>query len=133
MHILSFDFGTKKIGVAVGQTITKTSSPLKIIYNKSNKTDWDEIKLTIDEWKPNIILVGNPLNMDGSEGKIFRNVANFIKKLNKITKIECILIDERLTTFEAREKMKDLKKNDNLDDHAAAILIENWFTNYDNS
>ena len=71
--------------------------------------------------------------MDGSEGKIFKNVANFIKKLNKITKSECILIDERLTTFEAREKMKDLKKNDNLDDHAAAILIENWFTNYDDS
>ena len=57
MQVLSFDFGTKKIGVAVGQTKTNTSSPLEVIFNKKNATDWSRIHLIVDEWKPELILV----------------------------------------------------------------------------
>jgi len=85
MQIVSFDFGTKKIGVAVGQTKTKTSSPLEIIFNKNNKTNWDSIKSIIDEWRPDIILVGKPLNMDGTDSDIMKEVDVFFKKLKKIT------------------------------------------------
>ena len=108
MQILAFDFGTKKIGIAVGQTITKTSSPLAIIFNYRNKINWPEIEEILNEWKPELILVGKPLNMDGTESDIMKTVESFVKKLKKISKINCEYVDERLTSFEAREKVADI-------------------------
>ena len=70
MQIVSFDFGTKKIGIAVGQTKTKTSSPLEIIFNKNNAVNWVKISSIINEWKPDLLLVGKPLNMDGTDSDI---------------------------------------------------------------
>ena len=75
MQILSFDFGIKKIGVAVGQTETNTSSPLQIILNKNNMVNWNEINILLDEWKPDLILVGKPLNMDGTDSEIMKTVS----------------------------------------------------------
>lgn len=127
MQIVSFDFGTKKIGVAVGQTKTKTSSPLEIIFNKNNKTNWDSIKSIIDEWRPDIILVGKPLNMDGTDSDIMKEVDAFFKKLKKITNISCEYVDERLTSFEARQNLLELK-NQLIDAQSAKILIDNWLS-----
>ena len=127
MQIISFDFGTKKIGVAVGQTKTKTSSPLEIIFNKNNKTNWDSIKSIIDEWRPDIILVGKPLNMDGTDSDIMKEVDVFFKKLKKITNIPCEYVDERLTSFEARQNLLELKTQ-LIDAQAAKILIDNWLS-----
>lgn len=127
MQIVSFDFGTKKIGVAVGQTKTKTSSPLEIIFNKNNKTNWDSIKSIIDEWRPDIILVGKPLNMDGTDSDIMTEVDVFFKKLKKITNIPCEYVDERLTSFEARQNLLELKTQ-LIDAQAAKILIDNWLS-----
>ena len=81
MQIISFDFGIKKIGVAVGQTSTYSSSPLQIIYNKKNEINWPEISKLVEEWKPNLILVGKPLNMDGTDSDIMKDVEKFYKKL----------------------------------------------------
>jgi len=126
MQIIAFDYGEKKIGVAVGQTSTNTSSPLKIIFNKDNKTNWISISSLLDEWKPDLILLGKPLNMDGSESEIMKKVDKFYKELKSIYDADIEFIDERLTTFEAREILKD-EKHDNVDAHAAKILIDNWF------
>ena len=126
MQIVAFDFGTKKIGVAVGQTETFTSSPLQIIYNDHEKTNWNEISILIKEWNPDLILVGKPLNMDGTESDIMKNVDKFLNKLEKISKVQCEYIDERLTTFEAKEMLGE-NKMDDVDAHAAKILIDNWF------
>jgi putative Holliday junction resolvase len=128
MQIISFDFGTKKIGVAVGQTKTRTSSPLEVIFNKNNATDWKRIHLIVEEWKPELILVGKPLNMDGTDSDIMLTVNNFFKKLNKITNIPCEYVDERLTSFEARQNLSEIK-TDLVDAHAAKILIDHWLTN----
>lgn len=128
MQVISFDFGTKKIGVAVGQTETKTSSPLQIVFSKNNKVNWDEIESIVNEWKPNLILVGKPLNMDGSDSDMMEKVDIFYKKLEKISKIPCKYVDERLTSFEARESLTEIKK-DLIDAHAAKILIDQWFNN----
>ena len=125
MQILAFDFGEKKIGVAVGQTSTNTSSPLKIIFNYHGETNWDEIKEILYEWKPELILVGKPLNMDDSESKIMRKVDKFYKHLTTIYDSKYEYVDERLTTFEAREILKD-NKSDMVDANAAKILIDNW-------
>ena len=126
MQIIAFDYGEKKIGVAVGQTSTNTSSPLQIIFNKDTKTNWVSISSLLDEWKPDLILLGKPLNMDGSESEIMKKVDKFYKQLKSIYDADIEFIDERLTTFEAREILKD-EKQDNVDAHAAKILIDNWF------
>jgi len=126
MQIVAFDYGTKKIGVAVGQTETYTSSPLQIIYNEHEKTNWSEINILIDEWNPDLILVGKPINMDGTESDIMKRVDNFFKKLEKISNVDCEYIDERLTTFEAKEILGESRMAD-VDAHAAKILIDNWF------
>lgn len=125
MQIVAFDYGTKKIGVAVGQTETYTSSPLQIIYNDHEKTNWNEIRMLIDEWKPDLILIGKPTNMDGTESEIMKKVDNFFKKLQKISNTKCEYIDERLTTFEAKEILGESKVAE-VDAHAAKILIDNW-------
>ncbi len=126
MQIVSFDYGEKKIGVAVGQTDTKTSSPLKIIFNNNNKVNFNEINTLLDEWKPDLILVGKPLNMDGSESEIMKKVEKFFKELKKNSDAKFEYVDERLTTFEARDILKESNK-DNVDANAAKILIDNWF------
>ena len=126
MQIVAFDFGTKKIGVAVGQTETFTSSPLQIIYNDHEKTNWNEISILIEEWNPDLILVGKPLNMDGTESDIMKKVDKFLNKLEKISKVQCEYVDERLTTFEAKEMLGE-NRMDDVDAHAAKILIDNWF------
>ena len=126
MHIVAFDYGTKKIGVAVGQTETCTSSPLQIIYNDHDKTNWNEISILIDEWNPELILVGKPLNMDGTESEIMNKIDKVLTKLKKISNAQCEYIDERLTTFEAREILGE-NKVEEVDAHAAKILIDSWF------
>ena len=127
MQILSFDFGTKKIGVAVGQTKTRTSSPLEVIFNKNNVTNWSKIHSIVEEWRPELILVGKPLNMDGTDSDIMKTVNIFFEKLNKITNIPCKYVDERLTSFEARQNLLEIK-TDLVDAHAAKILIDHWLS-----
>ena len=126
MQIIAFDYGEKKIGVAVGQTATNTSSPLQIIFNKENNINWVSISSILDEWKPNLILIGKPLNMDGSESEMMKKINKFYIKLKSIYDADIEFVDERLTTFEARIILKG-EKQINVDAHAAKILIDNWF------
>ena len=125
MQIVAFDFGIKKIGVAVGQTETNTSSPLHVIQNKDNKINWNEISIVLDEWKPDLILIGKPLNMDGTDSEIMKKVDKFFQKLKSTYEAEYQYVDERLTTFEAREILKENEK-DFVDANAAKILIDQW-------
>ena len=88
--------------------------------------NWVKISSIINEWKPDLLLVGKPLNMDGTDSDIMEKVDIFFKKLGKVTKVPCEYIDERLTSFEARQNLADLK-TDLIDAHAAKILIDHWF------
>ena len=126
MQIIAFDYGEKKIGVAVGQTSTNTSSPLKVIFNNHGKVNWDEINSLLNEWNPDLIIVGKPLNMDGTESEVLKKVDKFYNNLMKIYKARYEYVDERLTTFEAKEILKD-NKAELVDANAAKILIDNWF------
>ena len=126
MQIVAFDFGTKKIGVAVGQTATYTSSPLQIIINKDNKVNWSEISILLNEWNPELIIVGKPLNMDGTDSEIMKQVEKFYEKLKNTYDVDIEYIDERLTTFEAKQILEDTDI-DQVDANAAKILIDNWF------
>ena len=134
MQILAFDFGTQHIGVAVGQTITKTSSPLTILnVAGEGKEIWNTISNLIDEWKPDRLLVGKPLNMDGTPSDMMKKVDPFFQKLQKISNIPCELVDERLTSFEAKQLMQKDSKDGRIDDLAAKIFLDNWIEHYVNS
>ena len=126
MQIVAFDFGEKKIGVAVGQTSTYTSSPLQVIFNNHDKVNWNEISVLLEEWKPELILVGKPLNMDGTDSEIMKKVDIFYKKLKRLYDAKFEYVDERLTTFEARDILKE-NNVETVDANAAKILIDNWF------
>jgi len=134
MQILAFDFGTQYIGVAVGQTITKTSSPLIVInVAREGAEIWKTISNLIDEWKPDQLLVGKPLNMDGTTSDMMKKVDPFFQKLQKISNIPCELVDERLTSFEAKQLIQKDSKDDRIDDLAAKIFLDNWIEHYVNS
>ena len=134
MQILAFDFGTQYIGVAVGQTITKTSSPLIVInVAREGAEIWKTISNLIDEWKPDQLLVGKPLNMDGTSSDMMKKIDPFFQKLQKITNIPCELVDERLTSFEAKQLMQKDSKDGRIDDLAAKIFLDNWIEHYVNS
>ena len=134
MQILAFDFGTHHIGVAVGQTVTKTSSPLVVLnVAREGKEIWNTISTLIDEWKPDQLLVGKPLNMDGTPSEMMKKVDLFFKKLQKISSIPCELVDERLTSFEAKQLMHVDSKDDRIDDLAAKIFLDNWIEHHVNS
>ena len=126
MQIVAFDFGEKKIGVAVGQTSTYTSSPLQVIFNNHDKVNWNEISILLEEWRPELILVGKPLNMDGTDSEIMKKVDIFYKKLKSLYDAKFEYVDERLTTFEARDILKE-NNVETVDANAAKILIDNWF------
>ena len=134
MQILAFDFGTHHIGVAVGQTVTKTSSPLVVLnVAREGKEIWNTISMLINEWKPDQLLVGKPLNMDGTPSEMMKKVDPFFKKLQKISSIPCELVDERLTSFEAKQLMHVDSNDDRIDDLAAKIFLDNWIEHHVNS
>tara|TARA_Y100000991_G_scaffold109970_1_gene82822 strand:- start:1618 stop:2049 length:432 start_codon:yes stop_codon:yes gene_type:complete len=134
MQILAFDFGTQYIGVAVGQTVTNTSSPLVVLkVDREEKEIWDSISNLIEEWKPDQILIGKPLNMDGSPSDMMKKIDPFFNKIKKVTNIPCELVDERLTSFEAKELAKIDSKSDRIDHLAAKIFLDNWIEHHVNS
>ena len=134
MQILAFDFGTQYIGVAVGQTVTNTSSPLVVLkVDREEKEIWDSISNLIEEWKPDQILIGKPLNMDGSPSDMMKKIDPFFNKIKKVTNIPCELVDERLTSFEAKELAKIDSKSHRIDHLAAIIFLDNWIEHHVNS
>ncbi|MBU99875.1 MAG: Holliday junction resolvase RuvX [Rhodospirillaceae bacterium] len=95
MVVIAIDYGEKKIGLAVGNTETMTSSPISIIKKAKTGFNWDELKEKIMEWEPNRIIIGKPLNMDGTRSDFMEKVERFAKKLRSIIDIEIEFFDEQ--------------------------------------
>ncbi|CAL4043880.1 Putative pre-16S rRNA nuclease [Buchnera aphidicola (Tetraneura ulmi)] len=131
MTIIAFDFGTKSIGVAIGQKLTYTARPLTSITTKKGIPDWINLKKIFLEWKPICVVVGLPLNIDGSKQKVTYQSERFAKQIKKKFGTKVYLHDERLTTIEAKNLIfkykgyKFLKKN-LIDSQSAAIILESW-------
>ena len=96
--ILAFDFGEKRIGVAVGNTITKTSEPLKIIQEKNQDDKFKAIEQIINEWQPRILVVGLPTHPDGAEHEMTQKAKRFGNQLKGRFQKEVIWVDERYTS-----------------------------------
>lgn len=103
--VLGFDFGMKYIGVAVGQTLTGTATPLTTINAKDGIPNWSEIVELIEKWRADAIIVGIPLNMDGTEQAITLCAKRFANRLHAHTKLPIHQVDERLSTFEAKNRV----------------------------
>lgn len=130
ISLLAFDFGTQFIGVATGQSITQTASPLSALKAKDGQPNWEQVGELLKQWQPQLLLVGLPLNMDGSASELSRRARRFAGRLQGLFGIQVQLIDERLTTREAREQLGHRYrgvKDSKVDGVAAALLIESYF------
>jgi len=133
--LLGFDFGTKSIGVATGQMITATAQPIDAIKANDGIPNWDTVEKVIKEWQPDLVVVGLPLNMDGSEQAITQRAKKFANRLNGRFGVNIALQDERLTTASAKEFIferggfKALDKG-KVDSVSAALILESWMENY---
>ena len=119
---MAFDFGTTKIGVAVGQQITGTASPVAVVKARDGIPQWLAIDRLVEEWQPKVLVVGLPINMDGTESDMSKAAARFSRRLHGRYGIRIELMDERLSTFEARE----FEDPDQLDAIAAKLILETW-------
>ena len=103
---MSFDYGTEKIGIAIGQSISSTAEPLTIIRAKDGIPNWSQITSLIESWRPNFFVVGLPYNLDGSDSKLLQRALKFAQRLNGRFNIPTFGIDERLSSKAATEKFK---------------------------
>ena len=92
--VLAFDFGTKSIGVAVGQEVTGTASPLAALKARDGIPDWQQIAALYEEWQPHLVVVGLPLNMDGSEQEMTQRAKKFANRLHGRFKVAVETCDE---------------------------------------
>ena len=129
MQILAIDFGLKKVGLAIGNTLTKTSMPISTIFYKSKHELFNLLEKHVTEWKPEFIIIGNPLNMDQTESEMSKLAEKFSTQFSKKFNLAVELVDERLSSFEAKEFAKD----DNLDAMAAKLILDSWMNNNEHS
>ena len=132
--IIAFDFGTQKTGMAVGSSIIESATPLALFPMKDGIPNWDELLKIIKQHQPNLFLVGLPLNMDDSESELSTRARKFVRRLRHQTNIETLMVDERLTTREARDELdhyhaQGRAKKLAADSIAAALFIESWYRN----
>ncbi|WP_447594800.1 Holliday junction resolvase RuvX [Aquipseudomonas campi] len=133
--LLGFDYGTKQIGVAVGQVITGQARELCVLKAQNGVPDWQKVERLIKEWQPDAIVVGLPLNMDGSKSEMSDRAEKFARRLNGRFNLPVHTHDERLTTFEAKgerlaQGQRGGYRENPVDALAAALLLEGWLAEH---
>jgi putative Holliday junction resolvase len=126
--VIGFDFGSRWIGVAVGQTLTRQATPLPAIKNN----DWKGIARLLEEWQPQQLVVGLPLSMSGADQEMTARMQRFGRQLQGRFGIETSMVDERLTTREAYQiavEQEQHRSKTELDSLAAALITESWLEN----
>jgi putative pre-16S rRNA nuclease len=129
---LAFDYGLRTIGTAVGQSLTATAQPLKDLKARDGIPNWDDIKQLIEEWKPDVVVVGLPLNMDGSHSEMTTRAEKFARRIHGRFGLKVSMADERLSSFEAKGEIiektgsRDFKTK-KIDSLAAKLILESWF------
>lgn len=134
LSLFGIDFGTRKIGVAVGQTLTRTAMAIAVVPVRNNEVDWETLDKLVQQWKPGAFVIGMPFSMDGSDNDMTARVRNFAKLVGARYGKPCHEVDERLSTRAAREISRDnagllgRKYNDKtrVDALAAQLLLESW-------
>jgi len=130
--VLAFDFGERRIGVAVGELQLRVAHPLDTIDAHANEARFARIEALLDEWQPVLLLVGLPLSSDGSEHAMTSLARRFALRLQGRFGIETRLVDERFTSVEAEQQIRDLgldarKSRSKVDQLAAKLILESYF------
>lgn len=128
-QVLGFDFGEQRIGVAIGQTITRSANPLTTLNAVNHKPDWVSIEKLIQQWQPDALIVGLPFYLDGSSSEMTKRAEKFSRQLEGRFKLPVYTLNEALSSFEAEQFLQDKKKQHNkqeIDKIAAAIIVQNW-------
>ena len=129
--LIAFDFGEKRIGTAIGQTVTRTATALETVPVRRKKPDWAAIDRLIDAWKPDALVVGLPLNMDGTEQWITAHARRFANRLHGRSGLPVHLADERLSTREAWTRLIESgERRGGPDPVAAQVILEGWFAEH---
>jgi putative Holliday junction resolvase len=131
--IMAFDFGLRRIGVAVGQQVTSSASPLGVVGNGENGPDWQQIASLVNEWHPDRLIVGMPTHADGASSEITEVVLRFIDDLGRY-ELPVEPVDERYTSVEAEEILKSQRagglkgriSKEMIDSGAAMLIAERW-------
>jgi putative Holliday junction resolvase len=127
---LAFDFGQKRIGVAVGQDLTRTASALTTLKTRDNTPPWDQISALVQTWQPQALVVGLPYNKDGSEHAITQAARKFGNQLQGRYQRPVYWVDERLTSHEAERILAERgvrAKREDIDKVAAQLILQSWF------
>lgn len=132
--VLGFDFGARRIGVASGNRISLTARPLPALVANAGRPDWTHIDALLAEWRPEALIVGLPLTLDGGEQKITRGARAFAAALGERSGLPVQLVDERHTSreaarqFAAQRAAGTMRRRDgaNIDSLAAVVILESW-------
>lgn len=134
--VLAFDYGTKRIGVALGYAMLGSARPLNTLHVRADAViPWDDIDALIKEWRVTHLLVGIPLNMDGTSQTITKAAKRFAAGLGKRFALPVDEVDERLSTVEARQRLFEVGgyrkiQQSQVDSVAATILLEQWLRSH---
>ncbi len=134
--VLGFDYGTRRIGVAVGNGLTRSARALEVVANGGQGADWTRLDLIMREWRPDALLIGLPLTMDGAEQQISRAARAFAGALGERYRLAVHLVDERLSSHEAARRFAERRAHGEtrrkhaqaLDAIAAEIIVETWLS-----
>ncbi|WPC04877.1 Holliday junction resolvase RuvX [Pseudomonas benzenivorans] len=133
--LLGFDYGSKQIGVAVGQAITGQARELCVLKAQNGVPDWQKVEALLREWQPDALVVGLPLNMDGTPSEMSARAEKFARRLNGRFNLQVFTHDERLTTYAAKgERLLQGQsggyRERPVDALAAALLLEGWLAEH---
>lgn len=135
--LMGFDYSKNRVGVAIANELTGIITPLETLVAKNSKPDWESITRLIDEWKPDLCIVGLPLTEDGDEQEASQAARRFANQLNGRYQLPVELTDERYSTREAQSLMKassmskkDRQNKANIDKIAAQLIIQSWLENH---
>jgi putative Holliday junction resolvase len=129
--VLAFDFGLVQIGVAVGNTLLRSTQPLAILRAREGVPDWQALEQLVRDWQPDLLLVGDPLNMDGSDSELCERARKFARRLHGRLGLPVTMVDERLTSFEAKQVSREQGHRGNykrrpIDSQAAELVLQSW-------
>ncbi len=126
--VLGFDFGTKNLGIAVGNLLTETAQPISILKVTNNQPNWDEIQKILTDWQPDALIVGMPYTQDGTETEHIKIIRKFMNRLHGRFGLPVFEIDEAYSSSQSEQFLKPSQKGKkgNLDAISAAIIVERW-------
>ena len=135
--ILAFDFGQRRIGVACGDTVSRTAAPLEAVPAGPKGPRWEAIDALLREWQPALGVVGLPYNVDGSDSAMTAAARGFAAELERRSKLSVVLVDERYSSREAEARLKAARAaglrrrrvaKADVDAASACVILERWFS-----